>query len=250
MITPGRTSVYRSDVPFLKIRDLAINIGDTPVLHAVSLSVRPGEVVGLLGPNGAGKTTTMAAALGLLPKRSGETRLFDQDPSIAGPAIRRRVGILPDRHGFYDWMTALDYLTLFANLYGSPLTPQTATDLLDRVGLAPHRRQPIGAFSHGMRQRLGLARALVPIPKLLLLDERTNGLDPQGRRTIHDILVSLALQGVGILLCTHLLDDVERLCHRIALIVEGRTVAEGKIEELLHTHAFDRRFRLRLGMTP
>ena len=130
-------------------------------------------------------------------------------------------------------MTAIDYLGFFAQLYGYVRSPREILDRLGQVGLDFRPRQTIGTFSRGMRQRLGLCRALIGNPELLILDEPTNGLDPRGRREVHDVLIALSQRGVGILLCTHLLDDVDRLCHRIGIIVHGRTVAEGSIAELI-----------------
>ena len=231
----------------LAIKSLRLVLGTTTVLTDVSLTVGDGEIVGLLGPNGAGKTTTMLAAVGLLRPLSGEVRTLGRDPWREGPELRRRIGVLPDPNGFHDWMTAQDYLAFFARLYGAALDDASIARRLEAVGLAPRPRQQIGAFSRGMRQRLGLARALVADPALLVLDEPTNGLDPRGRREMHDLLAGLARQGVGVLLCTHLLDDVERLCTRACFIANGRTVAEGRIEDLPHSHAGHSRFRLELS---
>ncbi|MFZ5790149.1 MAG: ABC transporter ATP-binding protein [Pseudomonadota bacterium] len=230
------------------IRKLEARIGDRPILRDVSLSLDRGEIYGLLGPNGAGKTTTIFAALGVLPRSGGFVRILGRDPAQDGEAIRQDIGVLPDPNGFYDWMTAGAYLAFFAGLYGVRLELPEIRQRLDRVGLAPRRGQPIGTFSRGMRQRLGLARALLADPALLVLDEPTNGLDPRGRRDIHEVLLHLAREdGVGILLCTHLLDDVERLCSKVGFIVEGRTVMEGEIAGLLRTREHFERFRLRLS---
>ena len=158
--------------------------------------------------------------------------------------------MLPEQNGFYDWMSASDYLSFFASLYGLRRSRLEIEQRLARVGLKPRSGQLIGTYSRGMRQRLGLARALVADPRLLILDEPTNGLDPKGRREIYDVLLELAARGVGILLCTHLLDDVERLCDRIGVIVEGRTVAEGSIADLVREHEKASRFRLRLAGQP
>jgi ABC-2 type transport system ATP-binding protein len=232
----------------LKIRNMAVRIGNTPILKDVSLSIDRGEIYGLLGPNGAGKTTTIAAALGLVPHIAGVVALLDRDATKDLTAIRRDIGVLPDPNGFYDWMTGEAYLQFFAGLYGVSRTQQDIADRMNQVGLKPRAGQPIGTWSHGMRQRLGLARALVADPILLVLDEPTNGLDPRGRRDIHDILLHLAQnEGVGILLCTHLLDDVERLCTKIGIIADGRTLVEGSIQDLLRTTQHLRRFRLRLS---
>lgn len=231
----------------LAIKNLSLAMGGVSVLHDVSLTVGAGEIVGLLGPNGAGKTTTMLAAVGLLPAAAGEIQLLGRDPWREGAELRRSIGVLPDPNGFYDWMTAPDYLAFFAGLYGADLDKASLARRLDAVGLSPRAGQAIGTFSRGMRQRLGLARALIADPVLLVLDEPTNGLDPRGRRDIHDLLRERAKAGVGVLLCTHILDDVERLCSDACFIVDGRTVAEGRIETLIGSHSAHARFRLELS---
>lgn len=231
----------------VRIKNLRLALDGAIVLHDVSLTVGEGEIVALLGPNGAGKTTTMLAAVGLLQPLSGEVCTLGRDPWREGPELRRRIGVLPDPNGFHDWMTAQDDLAFFAGLYGSTLDQASAARRLDMVGLAPRPGQTIGTFSHGMRQRLGLARALVADPVLPVLDEPTIGLDPRGRREMHDLLTVLARHGVGVLVCTHLLDDVERLCTRACFIDGGRTVAEGRVEELLRDHAGPACFWLELS---
>src|SRR5262249_38096697 len=153
--------------------------------------------------------------LGLLAPDAGTVRVFGHDPRREARAVHANLGVLPEQGGFYDWMTAERFLRFFAQLYGRSLCAAELHDRLDRVGLAPRVGQRIGSYSRGMRQRLGLARALLLEPPLLILDEPTSGLDPRGRRDIHDILLGLAERGAGILLSTHLLDDVDRLCRRI-----------------------------------
>jgi len=232
----------------LEINHLKVSIGDTSILHDVNLSLDKGEIYGLLGPNGAGKSTTIAAAIGLLKRDRGEVRIMGKDPQTRPDLVYPALGVLPEQNGFYDWMTATEYLTFFAAFYGLHPSESDLRDRLALLGLEPRAGQRIGTFSRGMRQRLGLARALIADPTLLVLDEPTNGLDPRGRREIHDILIDLSKNhGVGILLCTHLLDDVDRLCKRIGVIVEGRTVAEGTIVDLVRSHDHLSRFRLRLN---
>jgi ABC-2 type transport system ATP-binding protein len=155
---------------------------------------------------------------------------------------------MPELAGFYDWMSAADYLVWYAGLYdGMQASPGK---LLKRVGLMDVGSRPIKQFSRGMKQRLALARALVHAPELLILDEPTNGLDPRGRREVHDLLLELAEKdGVGILLCTHLLDDVERLCTRIGIIDNGRTVLEDDLDHLLQSGGRPR-YRLRMTRVP
>jgi ABC-type multidrug transport system ATPase subunit len=230
----------------LSISALQVSRGGATILHDVHLTLETGEIYGLLGPNGAGKSTTIAAVLGLLARDAGEVRILGVDPAEEAVRVHRLVGALPEQNGFYGWMTALDYLRFFDRLYGRSSGVLELQGRLTQVALLPRDGQRIATFSHGMRQRLGLARALLGDPAVLILDEPTNGLDPRGRREIHDILLALAERGVGILLCTHLLDDVERLCHRVGIIVRGRTVAEGSIGDLVKATGSSARFRLRL----
>lgn len=237
----------RSMTMLVSIESLHLYRGGTPVLQGVNLSLDAGDIYGLLGPNGAGKSTTIAATLGLLRAHSGVIRVLGLDPQADSRAIHAVTGVLPERFGFYDWMTAGEYLDFFARLYGRDPATEEVRRRLGTVGLSPKAGQTIGTFSRGMRQRLALARALLPDPQLLILDEPTNGLDPRGRRELHDLLRHLADQGIGILLCTHLLDDVERLCGRIGILAEGRTIIEGAISDLLDNQGSRARYRIRLS---
>lgn len=238
----------------LQIENLALAVDGTPILRNVHLSLAEGEIYALIGPNGAGKSTTIAAALGLLTPDAGEVRLFGVDPRRAEKGAEkrayRRLGVLPEHNGYYDWMPAEGYLDYFARLYGRAMLGDEIERRLSAVGLEPRPGQAIGTYSRGMRQRLGLARALLADPELLILDEPTNGLDPRGRRDIHDVLLDRASRGVGILMCTHLLDDVDRLCKRVGIIVDGRTLVEGNIAELVRNAKRAPRFRLRLAGEP
>jgi ABC-2 type transport system ATP-binding protein len=166
----------------VRIHSLQLSRGGVRILHDVHLSLAAGEIYGLLGPNGAGKSTTVAAALGLLVPDAGEVRLFERKPVPGDAAIYARLGVLAEQNGFYDWMTAEEYLGFFARLYRRRLATVELRDRLARVGLAPRPRQRIGTFSRGMHQRLGLARALIADPALLILDEPTSGLDARPSR--------------------------------------------------------------------
>lgn len=225
---------------------LALRLDGLTILRDVNLHMKKGEVYGLLGPNGAGKSSTIALLLGLYRSGASDLKLFGESkPEHID--IRRKIGVMPEFAGFYDWMTAKGYLTWYAGFYGGM---QAAEALLSRVGLSEVGNKPIRQFSRGMKQRFALARALVHGPELLILDEPTNGLDPRGRREIHDLLIELARQeGVGILLCTHLLDDVERLCSRIGIIDGGRTILEEDLESLLKGSGKSR-YRLRMTRLP
>jgi ABC-2 type transport system ATP-binding protein len=230
--------------------------GGMEILRNVSLTIGAGEIYGLIGPNGAGKTTTLAVVVGLLAPAAGSARVLGLDPVRQAEAVRERTGVMPERGGFYDWMNASRYLEFFAQLYGFDPLPEEIGERLTHVGLCVRLDQPIETFSHGMRQRLGLARALINNPSLLVLDEPTSGLDPRGRREIHEMLLTLSHKcGIGILMSTHILDDVERLCDRIGIIAGGVTVAEGAVPELAKmaqdleapAQAGAHRYRLRLG---
>jgi len=201
-------------------------------LDGLDLTVEPGEVFGLLGPNGAGKTTTVKILLGLARPTSGAARLFGRPSS--DPESRRRVGYLPEGHRFPGYLTARQTLSLFGRMSGvDPAVLRARIPaLLERVRLADWTDVRVKKFSKGMTQRLGLAAALVHEPDVLLLDEPTDGVDPVGRREIRDLLQAEASQGRSILLNSHLLSEVERMCGRVAVLRSGRVAAQGRIEEL------------------
>ncbi len=233
------------------ITNLKLSLHDRPILNGVDLHMQPGEIYGLLGPNGAGKSTTMSVLTGLREASSGSLSVLGMDPWSEREELHRQIGVLPEQSGFYDWMSATEYLRWFASLYGRQLTIADIGGHLTQVGLDSKNHDTVGTYSRGMRQRLGLARALLNSPKLLVLDEPTNGLDPRGRREIHDVLLGLSQQeGVGILLCTHLLDDVDRLCSRVGIIHQGKSVVEGKLAEMLATQQTGIRYRVRLLSPP
>jgi ABC-2 type transport system ATP-binding protein len=232
----------------IEIRNLRLNLKGRPILRDVSLSLEAGQIYGLLGPNGAGKSTTLSVATGLRRADSGVVRVLTLDPATDTLNLHRRIGVLTEDAGFYDWMTAVEYLGWMAKLHGIARNGSEIAQLLERVGLDAGNDAVVGTYSRGMRQRLSLARTLIHRPELLILDEPTNGLDPRGRREIHDILLNLsANHGVGILLCTHLLDDVERLCTKVGILVHGKTVLEGLIGDILSNREATVRYRLRAG---
>jgi ABC-2 type transport system ATP-binding protein len=231
----------------VEIRALKLSLGPHAVLRDVNLTLQKGQIYGLLGPNGAGKSTTISVITGLRAPTAGLVRVLGLDPATDALHLHSRIGVLAEQAGFYDWMSAGNYLMWFASLYQKQLDNAAIASLLGRVGLDGQNAAPIDTYSRGMRQRLGLARALINQPELLVLDEPTNGLDPRGRREIHDVLLDLsANHGVGILLCTHLLDDVDRLCTRIGIISQGRTILEGSIADLLSAQHSALRYRLRV----
>ena len=209
------------------------------------MHIREGEIYGLLGPNGAGKSTLMRIILGLSSYEKGEISLFGMDHKIAAEKLSRQINALPEFFELYGWMQSLEYLRFFASLYDVDSNHGHLERLLRDVGLDPDERKSIGAYSQGMKKRLGLARALVNDPKLLILDEPTNGLDPKGRREIHDLLLKLNRQkGTTIMLSTHILDDVERLCSRIGVLYNKRLQYAGSLLQSESKSHYRYRFEL------
>lgn len=233
------------------IDNMRLEIGGNEILKGINLHLKPGDIYGLLGPNGAGKSSTIFALLGLRQYSSGSIKVLGYDPVSDSTAIRRSVGVLPEKAGFYEWMSAKAYLKWYSQLYRQTSLDRDIEVLLEKVGLGNNVHRPIATYSRGMKQRLAIARALVASPQLLLLDEPTNGLDPKGRREIHDLLLEYADErNTGIMICTHLLDDVDRLCNRIAIIDMGRTQLEGNLAELLSQERSGHRYLLRLEAEP
>ena len=239
------SSPTSTPTPALEVTDLrkvypSRKGGQVVAVDALTFQVRSGEVVGLLGPNGAGKTTAMQLALSLLDPDAGEARLFGQHPELL--QVRRRVGYAPDAPLFPRKLTGLQLLALHAELLGFPRRDarQRAERFAEQVGFADPARRPAGTYSRGEAQRLGLALALLGDPDLVLLDEPTAGLDPAGVAAMRELLVSLRARGAAVLLNSHLLSEVERVCDRVLFLKEGR---------LLRTHevrAGGRRVEVRL----
>jgi len=205
--------------------------GRRPAVDDVSLEVGRGEVVGLLGPNGAGKTTVIKMLLGLVRPDAGEAMLLGRP--AADPAARARVGYLPELFRYQPWLSAAEVLALHVRLAGVGVPAQEQRDCLSLVGLAERAGDRLGGFSKGMQQRLGLAVALVAQPELVILDEPTSALDPLGRADVRDIVLGLKSRGVAVLLNSHLIGEVERVCDRVVILDGGRVAASGTLAELL-----------------
>jgi ABC-2 type transport system ATP-binding protein len=202
-------------------------------LRALNFEVHGGEIFGLLGPNGSGKTTTIKLLLGLLFPTEGEATVFDQ--AAADVRKNERIGYLPEESYLYRFLNAEETLDFYGRLFSldPAVRRKRAQELIDRVGLKADRKRPLREYSKGMRQRIGLAQALINDPELVILDEPTSGLDPLGARWMKDLISDLRRQGKTVIMCSHRLEDVQDICDRIAILSEGELQAYGSVKELL-----------------
>ncbi len=211
---------------------------DKLAVNELNLKVEQKEIFGFLGPNGAGKTTTILMLIGLTEPTSGSATVCGFDPTRKPLEIKRRVGYLPENPGYYEDLSAEDNLRYIAQLNHIPLpnNGQKIVETLEQVGLANDRRRLVREYSRGMKQRLGFAEVLVKQPEVVILDEPTLGIDPDGVTRILDLIISLNReQGLTVLLSSHLLHQVQRICHRIGIIVNGKMIVQGQTDELGRT---------------
>jgi ABC-2 type transport system ATP-binding protein/sodium transport system ATP-binding protein len=203
-------------------------------VDGVSFQVGAGEVYGLLGPNGAGKTTTVRMILGLLRPTSGSASIGGFDSAEAPDEVKRRVGLVTAHAGVYQWLSVREMLLFFADLYGVPRddAEQELEKLSNLLGLSEFLDRRCGGLSTGQRQRVHLARALIHRPPVMLLDEPTVGLDVLGSQVVTEYIAELRQQGKGVILCTHRMEEAERLCDRLGLMHQGRIVIEGTLPDL------------------
>ncbi|TML84880.1 MAG: ABC transporter ATP-binding protein [Actinobacteria bacterium] len=223
-----------SDAPPVAARALVKRYGEIVAVDRVDLTVERGDVFGYLGPNGAGKTTSLRMLLGLIRPTEGSAQLFGRDPVVDGAKALDGVAGFVEGPRFYPYLSAHKNLRLLADYDGGDARAQI-DEVLELVELRERQHDHVGAYSHGMRQRLGIAASLLRSPQLLLLDEPTTGLDPSGMRDMRDLVRRLSAEGITVLLSSHLLTEVEELCNRVAIIRRGRIVYEGRLEELLAT---------------
>jgi ABC-2 type transport system ATP-binding protein len=233
-----------SDAPPVAARALVKRYGRIVAVDHVDLNVDRGDVFGYLGPNGAGKTTSLRMLLGLIRPTEGEARLFGRDPIADGAKALEGVAGFVEGPRFYPYLSGGKNLRLLADLDGGGARGRIA-EVLDLVELTDRAGDKVGGYSHGMRQRLGIAASLLRAPRLLLLDEPTTGLDPAGMRDMRALVKRLAGEGITILLSSHLLAEVEELCNRVAIIRSGRIVYEGTLVDLKATSAGGYRLRTR-----
>lgn len=217
----------------IEVRDATIRFGKFTAVNKVSLEVGVGEVFGLLGPNGSGKTTTIKLLLGLLFATEGDALVFGE--SAAQVKKNERIGYLPEESYLYRFLNAEETLDFYGRLFDMPpdVRRKRSQELIDMVGLSADKRRILKEYSKGMRQRIGLAQALINDPEFVILDEPTSGLDPLGVRWMKDLIIDLRNKGKTVLLCSHRLDDVQDVCDRIAILHQGELQELGKVATLL-----------------
>ena len=218
----------------IEIRDLVKRYGTFTAVDGVSLDVQPGEIHGFLGPNGAGKTTTIRMIAGLLKPTAGRILVNGHDTATAPEQAKASLGFIPDRPFVYEKLTAGEFLRFHAGLYGldGPLIAGRAKEMLEIFELAKWEHELVESFSHGMKQRLVMSSAFMHRPKAVLVDEPMVGLDPRGARLIKDVFRRMSANGVAILMSTHTLEVAQEMCDRISIILKGRIIARGTVDEL------------------
>ncbi len=218
----------------IETRELTKRYGELVAVDRLNLQVREGEVFGLLGPNGSGKTTTILMLLGLTEPTSGTVKVLGLDPARQPLSVKSRVGYLPELVGFYDDLTARENMIYIAKLNGLPRREayRRIEEALEQVGLKDVADKPVATFSRGMRQRLGLAEILIKNPSLIILDEPTQGLDPEGAREFLELVRELKERGITVMLSSHILSQVQKICDRVGLFHKGKMVLEGTVSEL------------------
>lgn len=219
----------------VETEDLTKQYGSRTAVDRLNIKIEEGEVFGFLGPNGAGKTTTLLMFLGLTEPTSGKAKVLGFDPTREPFKVKERVGYLPENVGFYDDMDARQNLRYIAKLnrISDEVSEKRIDYWLDMVGLSGEASKKVGTYSKGMRQRLGIAEVLIKEPKLVFLDEPTIGLDPDGTNRMLDLIHSLSREkNITLFLSSHLLDQVQRICDRVGIMINGNLVAIGPIEEL------------------
>jgi ABC-2 type transport system ATP-binding protein len=223
-----------SEKPVVEIVHLTKRYGNFTALDGLSLHLSSGQILGLIGPNGAGKTTAIKILVGLSRPTSGSARIGDADCVKDARRIKHLVGYMPDQFGSYDNMRVREYLDFFGAAFDIPCRRRVARieEVMETTGTAYMRDKFVESLSHGMQQRVGIARTLLHDPQVLILDEPANGLDPQARIEMRDLLIRLAKLGKSLIVTSHILPELSRICDRIAILTHGRLRAVGTVEEI------------------
>jgi lipooligosaccharide transport system ATP-binding protein len=235
--------------PLILAKGLVKRFGTFEAVRGIDVEVQPGEVFGFLGPNGAGKSSTMRMIACVSPVSGGVLRIFGLDPAVSGPAIRAKLGVVPQLDTLDTELSVRENLFVYGRYFDLSRAEcrRRTTELLEFARLADRADSVVEQLSGGMKRRLSIARALINEPDLLLLDEPTTGLDPQARHVLWERLYRLKHQGVTQVLTTHYMDEAEQLCDRLVVMDEGRIVAEGSPSELIRVHSTREVLELRLG---
>lgn len=221
--------------PIIEVKGLQKNFGAFTAVKDVSFTVNKGDVFGFLGPNGAGKSTTMRCMLSLIKPNAGQINIFGKNLFEARNEILAQVGSIVEKPDFYKYLSARKNLEIFARISGADVSRKTIFETLDFVGLTGREKDKVGGFSHGMRQRLGIAQTLLHQPELIILDEPTTGLDPQGIIEVRDLILRLKNeQNKTVILSSHQLAEIEHVANRMVIINKGQTIIEGSVSELMN----------------
>lgn len=220
--------------PFIEVKDLCKNYGRIRAVDRLSLTVHPGDIYGFLGPNGSGKSTTIRMILSLISPTSGDINLFGESLASNRYKALRRIGALVEKSDFYNYLTARKNLQILGKLSQVTDLDRRVDEVLDQVGLLDRADSRVGTFSQGMKQRLGIAQTILHKPELIILDEPTNGLDPQGQKEIRELVKSLNQDfGITILISSHILYEIEQIANRMIIINKGRSLVEGSVFDLV-----------------
>lgn len=224
-----------STEPVVETQNLTKRYGDFVALDGLSIHVHRGEILGFIGPNGAGKTTTIKILVGLSRPTSGSAKIAGVDCSADGKRIKRLVGYMPDKFGSYDNMRVREYLDFFGAVFGIPLSKRKrrVEEVLDITDATYMQDKFVESLSHGMQQRVGIARTLLHDPEVLILDEPANGLDPKARIEMREILLRLADQGKTLIVTSHILPELARICSTVAIVTGGKLRAFGKLDDVM-----------------
>jgi len=236
----------------IQTKNLTKKYGNFTAVNNVNLHIPAGQIYGFLGPNGAGKTTTILMMLGIIRPTAGEIFLFDEKYTQSRLDMRKAIGVVPEKHprGMWKWMTAFEYLAFFGALFEIDDPEERIRDLLDKVGLLAMEKKPLMSFSHGMLQKISIIRALLHDPDILFLDEPISGLDPIGIKSVRDLIVSENREGRTILVSSHILSEMEKICHRVGILLNGSLIAEDDMEALIQKITRHKEIEIELEALP
>ncbi len=245
----NETPASTGEPPVLDLQNLTKRYGSFTALDDLSLTLNAGQILGLIGPNGAGKTTTIKILVGLIRPTSGSAKIAGVDCVQDAMQVKRLVGYMPDKFGAYDNMRVREYLDFFGAAFDMPSDQRAkrVPEVMELTGTEYMKDRFVESLSHGMQQRVGLARTLLHDPKVLILDEPVNGLDPQARIEMRDLLLELAKQGKTLLVTSHILPELARICQQVAILTNGVLRAHGTVEDIGHQVSQRRTLEVHLG---